>query len=334
MNLYKLLGFVNKVKSSRLKMFGLYMLHVTGKRYIAVFLDPVLTCNLRCVMCHFSKGDKPKPSRAIIPEEEITKIANAFFHRALKLQIGCSAEPTMSKNLPNLIALAKSKGVPYVSVTTNGNLFTKESLEACLKAGLNEITYSIHGVTKEVYERFMLNADYERFCEVVRWTSDLKEKYPVKIRLNYTMNEDNFDDLASFFEVFGQIKVDVLQLRPNNAYQYAIYTNDNHERLIEDYDKVIGKIRQEAASRNVICMAPTKAQLLKKDGENDNTVILSPIQCRINPEFCWRQDFDLETETFESYCKRKHRARKLLEMALKKPKKYNRNKQNLNYTIQ
>ena len=83
-----------------------------------------MACNFRCRMCYFSgneyinnnKGTKP------IDIEDYKQMAKSIFHRALKLQIGCGAEPSLYNNLVDLVRIAKDKGVPYVSITSNAKL--------------------------------------------------------------------------------------------------------------------------------------------------------------------------------------------------------------------
>ena len=104
-NIYKILRLGTKIKSTRLKLFGIWLLHCSHKRYIGIFLDPILACNLRCKMCYFSDPEKRKTYRGSFTQEDITRIAQSLFHRALKLQIGCGAEPTLYKVLDQVIAL-------------------------------------------------------------------------------------------------------------------------------------------------------------------------------------------------------------------------------------
>ena len=112
MNFYKLLKLFSQIKSPRIKLGGLLAMHVLKKRYIGIFLDPVLACNLRCRMCYFSDAEKRKQMQGILAEEDVKLIAKALFHRALKLQIGCGAEPTLYKSLPSLVRLGKQYGIP------------------------------------------------------------------------------------------------------------------------------------------------------------------------------------------------------------------------------
>ncbi len=97
-------------------------MHSCRRRYIGVFLDPVLACNLRCRMCFFSDDTMRAGMTGTISEERLALIEHAFFHRALKLQIGCGAEPTLYPRLAEIIARGKNAGVPYISLITNGQL--------------------------------------------------------------------------------------------------------------------------------------------------------------------------------------------------------------------
>lgn len=54
MNVYKALKIFGKIKSKRIKLLGLIAMHIAKRRYIGVFLDPVMACNLRCRMCYMS----------------------------------------------------------------------------------------------------------------------------------------------------------------------------------------------------------------------------------------------------------------------------------------
>lgn len=81
-NIYNILRLGTQIKSRRLKLLGIWLFHVLGKRYIGIFLDPVLACNFRCKMCYFSDEQKRKSLRGTLKYEEIEAIAGSLFHRA------------------------------------------------------------------------------------------------------------------------------------------------------------------------------------------------------------------------------------------------------------
>src|SRR5690554_6460991 len=81
---------------------------------------------------------------------------------------------------------------------------------------VNEIILSCHGVKKATYEEFMAGASYEKFHEVLGILKEVRDagRSLPKLRINYTANPDNLDELIDFFEVFGHYPVDILQVRP------------------------------------------------------------------------------------------------------------------------
>lgn len=294
-------------------MLGLWVFHVLGKRYIGIFLDPVLSCNLRCRMCYFSDEEKRKSLKGSFRYEEMEVIARKLFHRALKLQVGCGAEPTLHKDFVKVIALGKKYQVPYISLTTNGNLLTRELLFEAVESGLDELTLSAHGFTRETYERLMTNADFERFTELLANVAEVKKRYPqFKLRINYTINNDNFEELGRIWEVAGEV-LDILQLRPVQKIGESAYQDFDLSRIYARYDEIIRPVIEECHRRNIACIVPDKKNILvlEENKEVDNR-LEKFTYCYVSPNFCWQEDFDYHSQSFESYTRRHHWGRMLL----------------------
>lgn len=333
-NIYLLLKLNRNIKSIRIKNLGIFLFHLLGKRYFGIFLDPVLACNLRCRMCYFSDDTlrKQKQSRSL-KIEEVNKIANAFFHRALKLQIGCGAEPSLYPHNKEIIRLAKEKRVPYISITTNGNLFNEKDWRELISAGLDEVTLSLHGVHKESYEYFMTNASYEAFTSSLKSLTQLKKEFPnFKIRVNYTINSDNLEELAYFFDVFKDYHFDILQFRPIQELGDTIYNNFSWETLIRQYDSIIEKLRKTAKEKGITFIAPSKQDLTKEN--NNESTIFNSTYFYISSQCCWESNFNLDTDTYESYAKRTGLGRKLFYRIFQPTDSSAEGKKKLNYDIQ
>ena len=178
MNIYNLQKIYRNIKSERIKNFGLWLLHITNRPYLAVYFDPILSCNLRCKSCYFSNEDERAKLKGSFKEEDIPQIAKSIFSRTLRLQIGCGAEPTLFKHNDQLIRSAKSYKVAYVSMTSNVNVLTPEMLMSYLQAGLDELTISIHGVTKTTYESLMVNDNFEKLLAMLAVLTEAKKEYP------------------------------------------------------------------------------------------------------------------------------------------------------------
>ena len=157
MNIYNIIKIFNKIRSTRLKLFTIYIMYIAKRRFLSLYVDPVIACNLRCQMCYFSSDNykHEKLEKRILDINEFSLFAKSIFNRAIKVQIGCGAEPTLYSHLEELVKIAKQHKVPYISLTTNGNLLKSETLYNMVKNGLNEITISSHGITRETYEKLM-----------------------------------------------------------------------------------------------------------------------------------------------------------------------------------
>ena len=302
MNIYKLLQLNRKIKSHRIKFFGLWLLHKLNKRYLAVNLDPVMACNLRCKMCYFTDKDYVKTLKGQFKDEDLDLVAKSIFNRALKLQIGCGTEPTLYKNLVKIVELGKQYNVPYISITTNANLLTEEKIEALLKAGLNEFTISLHGVTKESYENFMKKASYEKFQNAFKAFAKLKSTYDFKVRINYTFNKDNFYELQDFFKYFNPKGFDMLQIRPIQKIGNTEYNDFDISTLESDYPSVISGIREQCKVNHILLMAPETLSTL--EGENQSSFIFDYTFCYISPNKFWKEGFNWREESFNTFSKK------------------------------
>jgi molybdenum cofactor biosynthesis enzyme MoaA len=332
-NIYVLLKLNRYVTSPHLKSLGVFLLHILGKRYLGVFLDPVLACNLRCRMCYFSDPEKRKSLKGIFKQEDLQFVANAFFHRALKLQIGCGAEPSLFRYNEELIRRGKEKKVPYISMTTNANLFTKEDWTSVINAGLDEVTISLHGVSKETYEYMMPGASYEKILQSLQILSELKKAHPhFKIRLNYTVNRDNLQELGSLYDILSPYIFDILQIRPVNRLGETEYNHFSWKEIYDSYDDVLGKLKKESADRGIIFLAPDKKDFVETK-KNNNKILEESTYCYISPNYIWRDDFNLETDTYETYAKRIKLGRILWKNVFKSKDHYQSEKSKLNYEI-
>ncbi|WP_426431806.1 radical SAM protein [Winogradskyella sp. HB-48] len=332
MNIYKLLQLNRKIKNHRIKFLGLFLLHKFNKRYLAVNLDPVLACNLRCKMCYFTDADYVKTLKGQFKEGDLEKVAKTIFNRALKLQIGCGTEPTLYKNLVRIVELGKQHKVPYISITTNANLLTKEDIEPLLKAGLNEFTISLHGVTKESYENFMKKASYEKFQNALNAFVELKKDYDFKVRINYTFNKDNFYELRDFFKYFDGKSFDILQLRPIQKIGNTEYNDFDVSSLEDDYLDLIKNVRQQCSSHHITLMAPDSLSVLKR--LNDSSLVFDYTFCYVSPSKFWKEGFNWREESFNEFSKKIGWSKLLLANVFKTKSKLKSLSNKLNYEIE
>jgi hypothetical protein len=344
MNLYKLMKMaVGHGLPRPVKLAGLAAMFRLRRRTAGVFLDPVMACNLRCRMCYFSDPVKRAQMKGIMSDPQLNACAKSIFPYALKLQIGCGAEPTLYPNLEQIIATGRQYGVPYISLTTNGQLIGsgKCPLEPLVRAGLNELTLSLHGTTQEVYENLMPGANFGTFGRMTAEIARVKRLCPdFKLRVNYTVNSLNVHDLKGdrFWNLWHEGGLpDIVQLRPVQKIGDSDWKDFDPQPLIDNYDTSIGAVAAECRKRGIMCIAPTCGQIEAVAGNQDETAALIEelTYVYVSPQSCYKDDFNPEQETYAAYHKRRHTVRRLLEAALR-PASSGHGKnvsKKLNYTI-
>lgn len=300
MNIYRLLKFNRHIRSNRIKLLLIFTAHILNRRYYSVRIDPVFACNLRCLMCYFSKSRKSESRKFSRFEFDI--LAKNLFGNALQVMVGCGAEPTVHPNYFYLVELAKKYKVPHVGLVTNGQLISKTDLETLSRIGLNELTLSVHGAVKETYEQFMVGAKWNKLIDLLENINLLKSdgKIDFSLRVNYTANPENIEELQSFFDVFGKYPINVLQVRPimdiGGSY-FTPFTTEN----ISAYNRIIENLRIECGKRGITLLANTKNPSYRQQGVNP---IIAHTYLYVSPQVVVNSNFYWESETYRHFLKR------------------------------
>ncbi len=154
-------------------------------------VEPSFACNLRCPGC--LQGTHPNPLETeekpyIMPYDIFTKIIDSIVNHAVKLEriafVG-RGEPTLNKNLPNIISYARAN-IPnlIMSMDTNSTHTFKEEY-----LSLNWMNCSIDGSTKESYDTYRYNGDFNSAIEFMTAAATTKAllKRSCKIRWKYIL---------------------------------------------------------------------------------------------------------------------------------------------------
>jgi len=292
-------------------------------------------------MCYFTDADYVKKNmKGIFPEDDLENLANVNFKNALKLQIGCGAEPTLFKHNTKLITIAKKHNVPYISMVTNGNLLTKKDIHEFASAGLSEFILSMHGVTKETYEDLMDKGVYEKFHEILGHITEEKKSNPkLRLRINYTFNQDNFHELKDLFKSYEQYTIDSIQLRPIDKIGETTYNNFSLKAIEKEYAEISNYLKNECVKRGITLLFPESIARNENDSlvvktENNSSYLLPYTYCYVSPNYYWKDDFNWKEETFSSWQNRNNWNQTLFKnifLSKKELEKPNRNM--LNYSV-
>ncbi|HOK61645.1 MAG: radical SAM protein [Tenuifilum sp.] len=299
MNIYKLLKLNRAIRSNRLKLLLIFMVQLLNRRYYSVRIDPIFACNLRCLMCYFSKSRKAQPKT--FSKVELELLAKNLFGNALQVMVGCGAEPTIHPDFIYLVELAKRHNVPHVGIVTNGQLLSKNDLLTLSSAGLNELTLSVHATQKETYENFMVGAKWEKLIGLLENIKILRDdgKIAFSIRMNFTANPDNIQELEQFFDVFGDYPINTLQVRPIMEIGGAYFKPFSCES-ISLYNSVIESLFTTCKKHGITLLANTQ----NPSSQQKSNPVIAQTYKYVSPQVVVDNNFRWQTETYRQFLKR------------------------------
>jgi MoaA/NifB/PqqE/SkfB family radical SAM enzyme len=314
----QLLKLNRVISNSRLKFLAVYFADLLQMRHTIVRFDPVNVCNLRCGMCFFSNDSwREANTGGRFTADEIEMLAKEFFPRAVSLYIGAAAEVTMYKKFINIVQKGKQYGIPFVSLTSNGQLITKEHIRAMVYLGLDELTLSTHGVRAETYERLMKNASHAKFMRLLGMVDEIRQESSSRVfslRLNYTINPDNTEELNDFFEIYGNFDIDTIQVRPMSDFGETAYKHTSALEFVPKYQAAVAVMKRECKRRGIHLLYNDNDPAFLKDNE------LSPVYTEgvlriVRPGNVWSADYHWRTESYAAYAARSGFRRKMLDYA-------------------
>ncbi len=163
-----------------------------GRRFQYLRLSITDVCNFKCQYC-LPDGYSSDSPRNFLTLAEIDTLLNAFAQLGMKKIRLTGGEPTLRKDLPEIIALARSvKGIEHVGMTTNGFKLTSH-LKSYVDAGLNSVNISVDSLQPE---RFIALTGYNKVENVMAGIEHALQSGLASVKLNAVLlKQFNFAEL-------------------------------------------------------------------------------------------------------------------------------------------
>ncbi len=207
-------------------------------------------CNLRCVFCYAGCNCTTQPvnDEKVMSVAEIKTVLDKLWHEGRVPSVSFTGgEPTLHKQLPELIAYAKALGM-RVNLITNGTRIDAELAQVLADAGLDSAQVSLEGTSAEVHN--LVTQGQASFEKTVAAVGHLKA-VGVRVHTNSTINRMNvhqMPDMPRFVrEVLGNERFSMNLLVPTGS---AVV----HPDLIVRYSEIgtwLEKIQQQSKSHDV-----------------------------------------------------------------------------------
>ncbi|KKR82048.1 MAG: molybdopterin cofactor synthesis protein A [Parcubacteria group bacterium GW2011_GWD2_40_9] len=174
---------------------------------LIVSIEPSNICNSKCIMCPYPKMTRPKEVMGI---ELFKKIVDDAFNEGVRnFNLNFYNEPFLDPMIFDRIKYLKSKGLK-VSLYSNGSVANESIYDKIFESGIDRISFSIDGATKEIYEKIRngLNFD-ETVKNVLGLIKRKKEKgfLSPKIRVVFVRQKANKNEVEEY-KKFWQGKAD------------------------------------------------------------------------------------------------------------------------------
>ncbi len=227
---------------SLLRIYINYCFKRTNCRYypIRIWIELSSRCNLRCRFCvnkdlpPYQKGDMDFQLFKKIIDEIAGKVHDVnLFHRG---------EPLLNNNLIPMIAYAAKKGVK-TRIHTNATLMNKELDRNIILAGLDLISFSFDGYTREVYEKNRIGAEFDKSLANIK--NFLKVKKQLKSKKPYTIiqvigngiklsREETIKQRKAFLKNFKNLPLDKIVTRTAHNWGGLLKINEADNKRVEN----------------------------------------------------------------------------------------------------
>lgn len=150
-------------------------------------------CNLKCTFCYAGCNCTTNPvgDDREMTATEVKEVLRALFQDAQVPSVSFTGgEPTLRRDLPQLVAHAKTLGM-RVNLITNGTRMSADLAHTLAGAGLDSAQVSLEGVTAAVHERVtMIPRSFGRTVAAVHHLRGAG----VRVHTNTTINRDNLHE--------------------------------------------------------------------------------------------------------------------------------------------
>jgi MoaA/NifB/PqqE/SkfB family radical SAM enzyme len=254
-----LVRLYRRVQNRKLKAAAFQALRSTGLRHLVIRMDTINLCNLRCKMCYYSLDYHRKKEQMDLAL--FNKIADEVFPKTRFLYLSCATEPLMNKQFADFVRITGRYQVPFTSFCTNGQLITRDVVEACIEADISEIIFSIDGATAETYEAIRRGGKWDRLLKGLNLVTSIKRQAGARkpaVRMNFTCMQTNIHELAAMVDFATDQGAESLHVR--HLVAYGDTTGSYREEIAyrDLFNGNADEARRIAAKRGIAVFLPDR----------------------------------------------------------------------------
>lgn len=186
---------------------------IVGEFPIHIDIEATNACNLRCPFCAATTKNWGPYRHGYMDFTLFQRIIDEGVENGLcSMKLNLRGEPLLHPKLPEMIRYAKEKGIMDVYFNTNATLLDEHKVTQLIDSGLDRISISIEGTSKEVYEKCRVGARFEDVLSNVKRLWLIREKqglsYP-QIRIQTVLLpefKESFPEYVKFWRGMADVR--------------------------------------------------------------------------------------------------------------------------------
>ncbi len=206
-------------------------------------------CNIRCKTCGLWKNQWD------LPYKTAKEVMENYPYMERLVWLG--GEVFLYKHFEEMFDEACKWNNLKQQIITNGYVLNEKWMNKIIKAENTELTFSVDGVTKEVYEEIRQGSNFERVISNIRYIFNLKRSLGIKkdIRMNSVIMKTNYKQIYDLLELAhneGFNQLSLMALHFDSAPNENIFYGDSRDQEALNYVyKAIPVLKERAKKYNV-----------------------------------------------------------------------------------
>jgi radical SAM protein with 4Fe4S-binding SPASM domain len=167
-------------------------------------------CNFRCPMCIQGRSisDLDRATK-LLSLENYKKFIDEIADFAVSVSLYYAGEPTLNKNLPQMIAYANEKNI-LTYINTNGALLgDKELRRGLIESGLYRLHFSVDGATPGTYAKYRVGGKFEETIKNIRdFVQDRGQRKTPILAMQTIVTQSTIPEFDAYVELCKELGVE------------------------------------------------------------------------------------------------------------------------------
>jgi MoaA/NifB/PqqE/SkfB family radical SAM enzyme len=206
-------------------------------------------CNIKCKTCGLWKNQWD------LPYKTAKEVMENYPYMERLVWLG--GEVFLYKHFEEMFDEAGKWNNLRQQIITNGYVLNEKWMNKIIRTQNTELTFSIDGATKEVYEEIRQGSNFERVLSNIRYIFNLKKTLGIKkdIRMNSVIMKTNYKQIYDLLELAhneGFNQLSLMALHFDSAPNENIFYGDTRDQEALNFVyKAIPVLRQRAKEYNI-----------------------------------------------------------------------------------